>query len=614
MPFWNLNIPSNTVSRISILRTIRVTSIVLTDIKGKDRNQVSVQAEGTSETRVLTVASLLPLKTENVTTEVLLEAPCEYKFVNCGASAVSIGGHYADGDDQDEQEDGETRYTYPIPSAAPLKKTRSSKALDRTASSASVIESLTQSTAACKVKEEVIDDDVLPLEYAEEEIVVQDTKGAKERSAGPLTRDKLPPGAANSLKRKAEDPAEEPTPRDNKKVKGNSALSSARDQAPRTATKGLKRKAEDPIEESTPRDTKKVKGSLVWQRVEGTEIEWATHFVDKTKTTVVETGSIIKIYFAISIAQGENQVEVRNHPPKRNGVSIAWAEYTVGSGVIPGLDLAIIGMPLAGEREIYIPSVHAFGAIGLAKGAKLFGVCGPGTKDIPPNANLVMRVKVCKVEPPTLREMSLRLPPFTFILTTLTTNMSFTPSSPISFGTWQATLSARASNDALMLKAPSRVAKVAIVERAPNDCILIAGPLEALCSWIVIDLGHFKEICSFDDDKHSIKISLPLQTSTSAALRGLQLPDVTFTLGFEKSLTFNAFKKYTSTGRLPRSYHGEGIVTVADFFGGDHLPQSRQVQARRGVIRPESGSTCIRCLACFIFILVILFVAGAWGA
>ncbi|KAJ8462584.1 hypothetical protein ONZ45_g17882 [Pleurotus djamor] len=80
-----LNLSGNTAAQIGVVRALRVTSVVLSEVKGKDRNLVKIGRPEAPEDDVWTIASLLPQKIENVMTEAFLEAPQEYCFVNSGA-------------------------------------------------------------------------------------------------------------------------------------------------------------------------------------------------------------------------------------------------------------------------------------------------------------------------------------------------------------------------------------------------------------------------------------------------------------------------------------------------------------------------------------------------
>ncbi|KAJ8469931.1 hypothetical protein ONZ45_g16720 [Pleurotus djamor] len=144
---------------------------------------------------------------------------------------------------------------------------------------------------------------------------------------------------------------------------------------------------------------------MKWFRVEGSDVKWAD-LENGTGEATVEFGDKLKMYFTVRVAVGEEAATVvarRHLPVKGLNPPIPPAIYRVGDGPLPALADGIVGMRLGGRREIYIPSELAFGETGLAKSAELFGVnegnyAEAEYGDIPPNANLSIRVKVCKID------------------------------------------------------------------------------------------------------------------------------------------------------------------------------------------------------------------------
>ncbi|KAJ8457326.1 hypothetical protein ONZ45_g18355 [Pleurotus djamor] len=148
----------------------------------------------------------------------------------------------------------------------------------------------------------------------------------------------------------------------------------------------------------------------------------------------------------------------------------------------------------------------------------------------------------------------------------LLVQMSITPSSAVTFATWRATINAKASNDSVALEVRGRMAKIAIVETTPTSYAVIAGPLEALFSWISLELGLFSGLCTFDDASQSVKFSLPLKGNEPSPLQGFPLPKIHFTLGFDEATAFKAFKGHIRDGKPPLSNQRKTRSSLADFY------------------------------------------------
>ncbi|KAJ8514958.1 hypothetical protein ONZ45_g7565 [Pleurotus djamor] len=227
-------------------------------------------------------------------------------------------------------------------------------------------------------------------------------------SANPQVKEELDDDPAASLR--APPPA---NPSKRKAAPGGNTGASGKRRAATAPVKVSKRKAETDDNEDAPPAKRAKEEPLEWKQlgtsgIQIADIAYKADMIKKSPFAVV--GSRVDIYFVITLLGKRETDYIRAWVPSndKTAPNPPHIRFTIGNTtVLPAISDALVGARAGIQRQIIIPAEHAFGEVGL-------------------------------------------------------------PAS-VPFATQKVTVSARTANDSIVLKAPSRVAKIAVVERGPDD-------------------------------------------------------------------------------------------------------------------------------------------------